>query len=105
MAIDWSPVAKFQLQENLRYARLTFGLKTAQRWAESVERIEQRLRQAPESFPLEPLLLTNPRHYRGASIMKHFRIVYYCDKSRGIVHIMRIWDSRMSPQKLTDDLA
>lgn len=42
--IDWSPVAKFQFQDNLLYAQLMFGQKTARRWAESVERIEQILR-------------------------------------------------------------
>lgn len=102
--IDWSPVAIFQFQDNLRYAQLMFGQKTARHWAESVERIEQRLLIAPESFPLEPLLLSNPYHFRGASLMKHFRLIYYYDKVRQIVHIMRIWDSRMNPERLTNDL-
>ena len=102
--IDWSPVAKLQLKENLRYAQLMFGQKTAYHWADSIERIENRLRKAPESFPLEPLLLSHPRSYRGASLMKHFRLIYYYDISSQIVRIMRIWDSRMNPQKLTTDL-
>ena len=102
--IDWSPVAKFQFQDNLRYAQLMFGQKTARRWAESVERIEQRLLVAPESFPLEPLLLSNAHHYRSASLMKHFRLIYYYDKAPQTVRIMRIWDSRMNPERLTCDL-
>ena len=102
--IDWSPVAKFQLKENLRYAQLMFGRKTVLHWAESVKRIEKRLRIAPESFPLEPLLLSNPRCYRGASLMKHFRLIYFYDNSAQTVRIMRIWDSRMNPRKLTTDL-
>ena len=81
-----------------------FGQKTARRWAESVARIEQRLLVAPESFPLEPLLLANVYQFRGASLMKHFRLIYYYDKARQVVRIMRIWDSRMNPEKLTNDL-
>ena len=48
--IDWSPVAKFQLKENLR------------------------------------------------------RLIFYYDNSSQTVRIMRIWDSRMNPNKLTTDL-
>lgn len=102
--IDWSPVAKFQFQDNLRYAQLMFGQKTARRWAESVERTEQRLMIAPESFPLEPRLLSNPCHFRGASLMKHFRLIHYYDKAHQTVRVMRIWDSRMNPERLTSDL-
>lgn len=102
--IDWSPVAKFQLRDNLRYAQLMFGRKTARRWAESIKRIEQRLLVAPESYPLEPLLLFNTRGYRGASLMTHFRVIYYYDESVNCVRIMRIWDSRMNPQRLKTDL-
>ena len=104
VAIEWSPVADLQLHENLKYAYAMFGRKTAQHWADSIAMIEKRLQTAPESFPLEPLLLENPRQYRGASLMKHFRLIHYYDKSRNVVRIMRIWDSRMNPKRLINDL-
>lgn len=104
VAIEWSPVADLQLLEILKYAQIMFGRKTTQRWADSIASIGKRLRMAPESYPLEALLLSNPRQYRGASLMKHFRLIHYYDKSRNVVRIMRIWDSRMNPQRLIEDL-
>mgnify|MGYP002626298669 CR=1 FL=1 len=104
VTIAWSPVAELQLRENLKYAQVMFGRKTAQHWADSIARIEKRLLMAPESYPLEPFLLNNPRLYRGASLMKHFRLVHYYDKSHNVVRIMRIWDSRMNPERLIADL-
>ena len=104
VAIEWSPVADLQLLENLKYAQIMFGRKTTQRWADSIASIEKRLRMAPESYPLEPLLLSNPRQYRGALLMRNFRLIHYYDKSRNVVRIMRIWDSRMNPQRLIEDL-
>ena len=77
---------------------------TAQRWVNSIAGIEKRLRMAPESFPLEPFLPNNPRQYRGASLMMHFRLIHYYDKSRNVVRIMRIWDSRMNPKRLLEEL-
>ena len=104
VALEWSPVAELQLHENLKYAQIMFGQLTAQRWAHSIASIERRLQMAPESYPLEPFLLSNPRQYRGASLMRHFRLIHYYDTSRNVVRIMRIWDSRMNPQRLIEDL-
>ena len=103
--LEWSPVAALQLRENFKYAQVMFGQLTARRWADAIANIEKRLLMAPESFPLDPLLLNNTRQYRGASLMRHFRLIHYYDKSRNVVRIMRIWDSRMNPQRLIEDLS
>lgn len=105
VGLEWSPVAALQLRENLKYAQVMFGQSTAHRWADAIANIEKRLFIAPESFPLEPLLINNARQYRGASLMRHFRLIHYYDKSRNVVRIMRIWDSRMDPQRLIEDLS
>jgi len=79
-----------------------FGKSTALKWAEEVAAFESRVRQYPSSYALENLLLGRMKLYRSCHIMnRRFKIIYFYDKSKDVVTIMDIWDTRMDPKTLT----
>ena len=55
------------------YALLEFGRKTAKKWIDSLIGMKHQLRLMPESYPFVPEL-QKWRKYRGAIIMKNFKI-------------------------------
>lgn len=52
----------------------------------------------PEMAPLEPLLENNLKPYRGLTVKKHFKIIYYIENN--LIHIAVIWDCRQSTKRL-----
>ena len=63
-------------------------------------RIEHQLELFPESYTPESLLNDRRLRYRSCHIMRRFKLVYYYAKSSDIVHVVDIWDSKMSPEHL-----
>ena len=52
--IIWKKKAEILLADHITYARQEFGVTTAQRWMNWVNKIEARLRRYPESYTPEP---------------------------------------------------
>lgn len=102
--VIWNKGASLQLEAHLDYAVLEFGRKTANNWYTDIKRIESRLSLFPESFTLEPLLTGRDKEYRGAILMKNFKLIHYYDKQKDIVYIDVIWDMRMHPDKLSQKI-
>lgn len=86
--------------QHLEYALNEFGSKAFYGWTNSVADTEQRLRENPRTYTIEPLLRHLSKEYRGRTIMKHFKLIYSYDESKAIVYIETIWDMRMNPEKL-----
>ena len=59
-----------------------------------------RVAKHPESYTPESLLADRKRLYRSCIIMDRFKIVHYYAKSSDTIHIVDIWDMRMSPENL-----
>ena len=49
---------------------------------------------------VERLFLVEFRKYRGAIIMKNFKIIYFYDEDSNLVRIVDLWDLRQNPRKL-----
>ena len=48
---------------------------------------------------VERLFLVEFRKYRGAIIMKNFKIIYFYDEDSNLVRIVDLWDLRQNPRK------
>lgn len=53
----------------------------------------------PESYPFVPEL-QKWRKYRGAIIMKNFKIIYFYNEEKDILWLVDLWDLRQNPRKL-----
>lgn len=80
------------------YALLEFGRKTAKKWIDSLIGIKYQLRLMPESYPFVPEL-QKWRKYRGAIIMKNFKIIYFYNEEKDILWLVDLWDMRQDPRK------
>ena len=80
------------------YALLEFGRKTAKKWIDSLIGIKHQLRLMPGSYPFVPEL-QKLRKYRGAIIMKNFKIIYFYNEKKDILWLVDLWDLRQDPRK------
>ena len=97
----WEDKAKNEFLTYVENAALEFGASTAKRWQKERLEIEWRLEQYPTSYSPEKLLQGMEELYRYCHIMsRRFKIVYYFDEVENVVHIIDIWDTRMSPKAL-----
>lgn len=98
--VVWREKASLLLEAHLDYALAEFGRKAVSNWYRDIQHIETRMAMHPESFTPEPLLAHRGKAYRGAIIMKNFKLIHYYDKGNDTVYIDYIWDMRMRPAKL-----
>ena len=77
-----------------------FGQKTSKKWMQERIAFADLVAKHPEACPPEALLADRRRYYRSCLIMRGFKIVYYYAKSSDTVHVVDIWDTRMSPDNL-----
>ena len=80
------------------YALLEFGRKTAKKWIDSLIGIKHQLRLMPESYPFVPEL-QKWRKYRGAIIMKNFKIIYFYNEKKDILWLVDLWAWRQDSRK------
>ena len=67
--------------------------------ADSLIGMKHQLRLMPESYPFVPEL-QKWRKYRGAIIMKNFKIIYFYNEEKDILWLVDLWDLRQNPRKL-----
>ena len=98
--VKWTVKADHLFDKYVFNAFLEYGTKTSKKWMQ--ERIEfaDRVVKQPESYTPEPLLSNRKHDYRSCQIMQRFKIVYYYAKTSDIVHVVDIWDTKMSPENL-----
>ena len=103
--IEWSDEAIQAFVAYVKNARIEFGETTAKRWLNERKNIEWRLERYPESYPPEELLVGRKLQYRRCSMMnRRFKLIYFYEESRNVVHIVDIWDVRRNPKTLTSRL-
>lgn len=88
-----------EIAEHVDYASMEFGAKTADRWLAEYFKILHRLETMPESYGYVEELL-KWRKYRGALIMKNFKIIYFYNEKQDVLWIVDLWDLRQDPRKL-----
>ena len=99
MEINTDTVFDNEISERLDYASIEFGAKTADRWLEEYFSILHRLQLMPESYPFVPEL-QKWRKYRGAIVMKNFKIIYFYNEEQDVLWLVDLWDMRQNPRKL-----
>ncbi len=99
--VKWQKRAEKELYRYLVRGFLEFGETTANKFADSVARINDDLAKYPETGFPEPLLKGRKKLYRARHIMKRFKLIYYYAETTDTVHIADIWDMRRDPSKLS----
>ena len=99
--IDWTDVFLQTLDDYIGHASIEYGKSTALRWADEIAAFEHRLESFPTSYSPEPLLQGKDLLYRRCHVMsRRFKIIYYYDEADDVVHLVDIWDTKMSPRAL-----
>ena len=99
MVVRQDEIFMQEFQKCLVFALEEFGKKSVGRWQEQLSRIMHRLKMMPESYPFVPEL-QKWRKYRGAIIMKNFKIIYFYNEEKDILWLVDLWDLRQNPRKL-----
>ena len=81
-----------------------FGVKTAENTAQIIEDIADDLSRWPTTGFPEPLLKGASHLYRARHINKRYKIIYRYDEENNTVYIEDIWDTKRSPENLTNRL-
>lgn len=89
-----------ELKKSMAYALEEFGRKTAVRWRTQYRDIRHRIILMPESFSLVLEFRNKTKVFRGATIMKNFKIIYYYNEKLDVVWLVDLWDLRQDPRKL-----
>ena len=98
--VKWTAKADRLFDKYVFNAFLEYGRKTSQNWMQERIAFADRVAKHPESYTPEPFLADRKHLYRSCHIMRRFKIVYYYAKSSDVVHIVDIWDTKMSPENL-----
>lgn len=86
--IVWKRKVRLQLTQQLEYARVEFRMQTARRWVEQLQLFEERIKSYPFSYTPVIELKDEPVLYRGCTIMKNFKIIYYYEESADTVVVV-----------------
>ena len=98
--VKWTVKADRLFDKYVLNAFLEYGRKTSQKWMHERIVFADRVAKHPESYTPESLLSDRKRLYRSCIIMDRFKIVHYYAKSSDTIHIIDVWDMRMSPENL-----
>lgn len=99
--VIWEDGALSVLLGYIENARFEYGGSTVKRWQKERKNIEWRLARYPVSYPPEELLHKRSVLYRRCHMMsRRFKVIYYYDEKEDVVHLIDIWDIRMSPSAL-----
>ena len=99
--IDWTPRFLRLLYSYIDNASIEYGQSTANKWAEEVYAFEQRVESYPTSYSPEHLLKERSILYRSCHVMnRRFKLIYYYDEAKDVVHLVDIWDTKMNPKAL-----
>ena len=101
--IIWKRKVRLQLRKQLEYAHTEFGQLTARRWVEQLMAFEERLKDYPASYTPIRELKDEPILYRGCTVMKNFKIIYYYEEPTDTVVIVTLWDMRRNPLRLVKE--
>ena len=100
MEIRVDSVFEEEFQKCALYAFEEFGTKAALNWNKQYSAIRHRLNLMPESFPPAAYFRKRTKVFRGAIIMKNFKIIYFYNEQKGILWLVDLWDMRQNPEKL-----
>ena len=77
-----------------------FGLKTARKWQTQYKESKRLLEFMPKRYPIVAHFRNETMEFRGAIIMKNFKIIYFYNEEKDILWLVDLWDMRQDPHKL-----
>ncbi|MBQ8866685.1 MAG: type II toxin-antitoxin system RelE/ParE family toxin [Bacteroidaceae bacterium] len=101
MKIVWEKAALADLRNQLVYCRKHFGKRIAEECKSEMISRANILAIFPYAGVREPLLDGEPEGFRALVIHPNVKIIYCVNESQDVIQIYRLWDTRMSPTKLT----
>ena len=54
----------------------------------------------PKRYPIVAHFRNETMEFRGAIIMKNFKIIYFYNEEKDIIWLVDLWDLRQDPRKL-----
>lgn len=54
----------------------------------------------PKRYPIVAHFRSETMEFRGAIIMKNFKIIYFYNEEKDIIWLVDLWDLRQDPRKL-----
>lgn len=54
----------------------------------------------PKRYPIVAHFRNETMEFRGAIIMKNFKIIYFYNEEKNILWLVDLWDLRQDPRKL-----
>ena len=55
----------------------------------------------PKRYPIVAHFRNETMEFRGAIIMKNFKIIYFYNEKKDILWLVDLWDMRQDPHKLS----
>ena len=99
--VVWTEEFHQEFHSCLEYASIMFGKSTAKKWADEIAKFEHRASLFPTSYTPEGLLESKEFLYRSCQVMsRRFKLIFYYNEVEDVVHLVDIWDTRMSPKAL-----
>ena len=100
MEIKADALFKREIKKSIEYALQEFGLTTARKWQTQFKEIMRLLEFMPKRYPIVAYFRNETMEFRGAIIMKNFKIIYFYNEEKEILWLVDLWDLRQDPRKL-----
>ena len=100
MEIKTDALFKKEIKKCIEYALQEFGLKTARKWQTQYKEIKRSLEFMPKRYSIVAHFRNERKEFRGAIIMKNFKIIYFYNEEKDILWLVDLWDMRQDPRKL-----
>ena len=85
MEIKTDALFKKEIKKCIEYALQEFGLKTARKWQTQYKEIKRLLEFMPKRYPIVAHFRNETMEFRGATIMKNFKIIYFYNEEKDIM--------------------
>ena len=100
MEIKTDALFNKEIKKCIEYALQEFGLKTARKWQTQYKEIKRLLEFMPKRYSIVAHFRNETMEFRGAIIMKNFKIIYFYNEEKDILWLVDLWDLRQDPRKL-----
>lgn len=104
--VIWRENALESLTRILEYGKELFGETAAVRLYGRIEELTAQVGKFPESGFREPALAGRPIEYRSLLINSRFKLIYFKYVINGVEYVViaELWDTRMNPEILQNNL-
>ncbi len=103
MTIKWAQKARTAWYKALQKINDDFGYRSAVKFRKETTAAVKQLKKFPKSGPLEDLLASADKEYRGLLFSEYNKMIYFIAESDKEIHIDDIWDTRREPKNQANE--